>query len=356
MSHIEILAPFSLPPAELAKDLLRELKLPALSMLLSRATRMAPAITAKNTLADGFERALPHEAWLARRFGMGAALAAGGSVPIASALMHVLGITPEPGHWFIAQPVHFHIARDHLVLTDPRQLTLSDADSRALFQTALVSFAEAGLTLCYGSADCWFVHAERHRDLQTATPDAVCGHNIDIWMPQGDSARAWRKLQNDVQMDWHDHPVNDARAEVGMNPVNSLWLWGGAASSEEIGAGSTDALFGFKGWTASFGACAASNQPNAVLGEVLDHPAPQRLLLLDGLIGPALAGDWSHWLELLQQLEVQWFAPLLGALEEGRIDRLSLIMNHGTRLLQWSATRNTLRKFWVKPALTQLLP
>jgi hypothetical protein len=359
MSHIEILLPFGVPPAELAKDLLRDLKLPALSMLLGRGTVSTGALPVEDDQSNEPERAVAHETWLAERFGMGDGLRAGGSPPVAPALMRAMGLTPEPGHWFIVQPVHFHIARDHLVLTDPRRLALSEAESRALHDAALPSFEEAGLRLLYGRADTWFVKADRHADLLTASPDATCGRNIDIWMPKGESARAWRKLQNIVQMDWHASPVNEARAATMAEPVNSVWLWGGAPASilgAPAAAEDTTAMFGFRDWFAAFATRAGSARPEAVARNVIEASEPNRLLLLDALISPALAGDWAEWLAQLQTLEAQWFAPLLAALRDGKVDAVSLIMTHGTQVRQWQTSRNSLRKFWRQPTLAGLLP
>ncbi len=354
MSHIEILLPFSLPPDELARDLLRELRLPALSTLLARASATAAGEPGSAADDDGFARSLPHEAWLARRFGMDAALAAGGSPPVAPALMRAMGLAPEPGWWFVLQPVHLHIARDHLVLTDLRQLALDDDASRALFRAALPAFEEAAMPLVYGNAATWFVRADRHQDLQTATPDATCGHNIDIWMPQGASARDWRKLQNAVQMEWHAHAVNETRSAAGNNPVNSLWLWGGGAAPAE-GLALLQALFGFDDWFAAFGQFAAASTPQATAALTLSSPAVQRLILADDLIAPALAGDWALWLQRFHQIEQRLLAPLLAALAAGEVDTLSLVLCHGTRLEQWRTGRGGLRKFWAKPALTRLL-
>ena len=367
MSEIEILVPFGLPPAELAPDLLRNLTLPAVATLLARGSVSATAASkASSTAADAhddYARALPHEAWLARRFGLGAALQSSGSPPIAASLLRNFGGAPEAGHWFVLQPVHLHVARDHLVLTDPRQLGLSEPDARALFAAARGAFDEAGLTLHFGSADFWFVRADRHRDLQTATPDATCGRNIDIWMPQGDSARAWRKLQNEVQMAWYGHPVNDAREQRRAHPVNSLWLWGGAevpaagtVAARSAASPALDSLLGFSGWLAGFAEYAPTSDPQPVAQAVLAQPASQSLLMLDILIEPALAGDWGRWLECWHNLETRWFAPLLAALGDGRLDRISLLLGDGNRLRDYAVTRNSLRKFWAKPALARMLP
>ena len=351
MPHIEILLPFSLPPDELARDLLRELRLPALSTLLARAS---PTL-AGDAADDGFGRCLPHEAWLARHFGQDAGLQAGGSPPVAPALMRTMGLTPAAGWWFILQPVHLHVARDHLVLTDLRLLTLEDDASRALFRAALPAFEAAGLALVYGNATTWFVRADCHQDLQTATPDATCGRNIDIWTPQGASGRAWRKLQNEVQMEWHAHPVNAARSAAGANPVNSVWLWGGGAALPATSPARPEALFGFADWHAAFGQFATAITMSATAEVVLASPEVQRLVLADELIAAALAGDWAHWLQQFHQLEVRWFAPLLAALGAGKVDTLSLVLSNGTRLENWRTTRAGLRKFWAKPALSRLL-
>lgn len=355
MSHIKILLPFSLPPAELARDLLRELQLPALSTLLARAAAVAAAGSTTPGDDDGFARCLPHESWLARHFGMEAGLTSGGSPPVAPALMRAMGLAPEAGHWFILHPVHLHIARDHLVLTDLRQLALDDDASRALFRTALPAFEAAELPLVYGSASTWFMRADRHDDLQTATPDATCGHNIDIWMPQGASARAWRKLQNEVQMDWHAHAVNEVRSASGRNAVNSLWLWGGGGAAPAATDVPTDALFGFDDWFAAFTRRGTESVPDAASATVLSSTSAQRLVLADDLIAAALAGDWSDWLQQFNKIEERWLAPLLAALAAGKLDSLSLVLSHGTRLEQWRTTRAGLRKFWAKPALTRML-
>ncbi|GAC1429736.1 MAG: hypothetical protein NVSMB6_29000 [Burkholderiaceae bacterium] len=377
MSHIEILIPFGLPPAELAVDLLRELQMPALATLLARS-RCLPAAPGVGTEAqrtpvgpknrgfgdgrhDAFARALPHEVWLARHFGLADPLQADNSPPVAAALMSTFGMEPEPGYWFVVQPVHYHVARDHLVLTDPRQLALEDADARALFAAALPSFAETGLELLYGRADCWFVRADRHRDLVTATPDATCGHNIDIWMPQGASARAWRRLQNEVQMEWHTHRVNETRAADSRLPVNSLWLWGGAAAPIAVActdaAASAEALFNLHGWYAAFGQYTTCRTvvADADVHGLLTNTNSRRLLVLDDLIGPALAGDWVAWIEKMRALETCWFAPILMALQERGVASVSLVLNHNTHLHQWWIARSGLRKFWQKPALARLL-
>lgn len=348
MSHLDILLPFALPPSEMASDLLRALQAPSLAALISRTKSFT------QEAFDGFSHALPHETWLARQFGLTQDMQRDSSPPIATALMKSLGQKPLAGVWFMLHPVHFHIARDHIVLTDQRQLGLSEQESRALFETAQPLFDEVGKTLIYGDAQTWFVRAIDWDGLQTATPDAACGHNIDIWMPKGGAARDWRKLQNEVQMHWHTHPVNAAREERNAKPVNSLWLWGGASMTMEAAPCRYQEVFNLNGWMRGLQQFPLRQMQECSPSDVIAVAPEHGLLVLDELIEPALSGDWSRWLERFAAIDVEWLTPLLAALQEKKLGELSLILTHNAALSKFTVTKTSLRKFWAKPALTRL--
>lgn len=350
MSHLDILVPFGLPPAELARDIVRALQAPALSALLSYGQETATSDEPAAPATDGFARSLPHERWLAHAFGLSGDFMQS-SPPVAPALLRRFAPETADGFWFLLQPVHLHVALDHLVLTDPRQLTLSDAEARALFDAARPIFADAGMTLRYGDASTWLLCADAWRGLATATPDSACGRNIDIWMPQGDAALAWRKLQNEVQMTWFAHPLHEEWMAQGRKPANSLWLWGGGAMAFPEGASRFDAVVNLDG---PLQALAPASIRVAQPDELLAAPFRTPLLVLDELAPAALAGDWGTWIEAMQRLDTQWFAPLLDGLKRGRPGSLSLRLGDGARLRQWQCRRLALRKFWVKPTLAEI--
>jgi hypothetical protein len=352
MTEIDILLPFGLPPAELAGDLLKELNTPALALLASRTT----SESRRHEVSDDFQRALPHERWIARQFGLEDALKENGSPPVAAALMQAMDLPSQPGAWFVLQPVHIHIARDHLVLTDPRQLTLSDTESRILFDIAAPLFHEAGKRVMYGDAGTWFVEAEDWSGLQTSSPDAASGHNIDIWMPKGPGERDWRKVQNEVQMHWFSHSVNEEREGRRLKPVNSIWLWGGPSRPGHESPRHYDKAFNLAAWTQAFRHFVPTHAHTAGARDTMPILGKQNLLLLDNLLEPALSNDWGRWLECMRQLNENWFAPLLQALKSGKLDRISLIITHDSRISRFTATRSSLRKFWVKPTLATLCP
>ena len=328
MTNLEIVIPFALPPAEHAKDLLAALQTPALARLLAKAN-----LQKKHTSA-AFAHALAHECWLAKTSDR--------SPPLAQCAMQQLNLNPEKGYWFMLQPASLHIARDHLVLTDLRQLDISEDESRRLFKIAESLCSESGMTLLYGDARNWFLRADHWRELQTCTPDAACGHNIDIWLPKGEGERDWRRLQNELQMSWHTDEVNEERDQRGAMRINTVWLWGGAAGEAEA---VTDAQAGLQALArAALRFPAPSAPENTVKGQTL---------LLDQLIAPALAGDWSQWLENYAALDSIWFSPLLENLINSGVV-LNLVLTDSSRLMQWKISRYSMRKFWRQPSLKRL--
>jgi hypothetical protein len=348
MSHLDILLPFGLPAAEIAGDVLRALQAPALASLITRTK------SHRREAFDPFSRALPHEFWLARQFGLDECTHKRGSPPVATAAMRACSLTADSGIWFLLHPVHLHIARDHLVLTDQRRLALTEQESRALFDTVKPLFDEIDKPLQYGDAYTWFVRADNWDDLHTATPDAASGHNIDIWLPQGSAERDWRKLQNEIQMHWHVHPVNEERVNRDEKPVNSVWLWGGAATPMAFPPIRYSALFNLQGWANALGRCSSATIKNSTASDIIRAAPTHGLTALDQLVEPALASDWSEWIARLHELESGWFVPILDAVKTGKISQVSLIVTHGTGLAEFTSSQYSLRKFWSTPSLSRL--
>jgi hypothetical protein len=242
-----------------------------------------------------------------------------------------------------------HVARDHMTMTDMRRCAPTEQESRALFETAMPLFQETGKTLLYGSRTTWFLRADDWSGLHTSTPDAAAGRNIDIWMPKGEGERAWRRLQNEVQMEWHENAVNTAREQQRLPAINSLWLWGGT----DIGQPGTGKEFASSDKTLGETGMLASTKASATLESVLRD---QGLLVLDELSESALAEEWGIWLERMHALEKTWFAPLLNALQTGQLAQINLIVGHNAQLREFSVSKTALYKFWAKPSLSRLLP
>lgn len=349
MHHLDILLPFSLPEAGLACNLPRAREIPALAMLLARSQSSQPL-----QHFDPLARALPHEHWLSRQFGLtgaGSADERGNSPCAAVPLLQTHHAPLCEGHWFVLQPAHLHVARHHLVLTDMQQLELEEADARRLFQSALAPCEENGHTLLYIDAATWLIRADGWADLLTASPQAAGGRSIDIWMPAGPGERAWRRLHNEIQMQWFAESLDEEREMHGRKPVNALWLWGGGNAGARSSSSTYQAAFNLHGWMR---ALSTAQQPAPTLETILAAPGGRGLLMLDALLEPGLNQEWGVWLQNMETLERDWFEPLRQALKDKRLNRLSLILTGQDKLLHLTATAASLRKFWVQPSLAKL--
>ena len=339
MSSITLVLPFALPPAELAPDLIKVLDAPALASLLGRSVRSAmPPPSGDRT---GSARVLPHEQWLADRLlgpgGWGGALH--------TALAGASSGTDRGATWWLLHPAHIEITRSSLLLNDLRHLNLSEEHSRALFDSVLGLFTDSGLELRYGDAATWLLRADDWAGLDVASPDAAAGMDLSNWLPRGDSARTFRRLQNEVQMLWHEHPVNTARATQGQAAVNALWLWGPGHPAERAAA-----------------AALAAVDPAPWLRPLVQIPADietlarsdQSIVVCDVLSQAGVAADWSAWLYHLQQLDRTLFQPLLTALRARRFSAVELLLGDRERLISRRITPMSLHAFWRKPAFTAL--
>lgn len=343
MTEITLALPYALPPPEMAPDLLRALKTPALASLLTRNNNL------QYRAYDNDSRVLPHEAWLAHALGLASAPDQPDTrAPLATAVMRGCGLQAEAadGHWFMVQPAHIQLSRTHLLLSDLRALHLTEEESRGLYDIARSYFEELGKPLLHGAPGLWFVRADDWSGLATATPDAAATQNLSDWMPEGEHARDYRKLQNEIQMLWHEHPVNVARQERGMQPVNSFWMWGGSSAAAPSAA--QVAIGGGPTWMQAL-AAPELRQPTAA--QLIAKPGA---VVLPELIPSAQTGDWSDWIARMQRIEDEWCAPLLAALNDGRIGRVTLMLSHRNGWMNVTGGKLAQRKFWRKPTLNSL--
>ena len=361
--RLHLLVPFALPAAVHADALLRDLERPGLEKLLQRATE-----TEREHGAD-FQRTLPHERWLARRFGVVDGTQTD-SAPLAPYMLLADGGTPGAENWACIEPVHIQIARDHLVLVDPGSLALSREDAALLLAQARPLIEELGLTLSAPDPLRWYIHGSALGIVAGASPLRASGRSIEIWLPhdmQAGQAAAevgskeakrstfWMKLQNEVQMSWFEHPVHDNRAALGLQPANSIWLHSQGKLVPVKRA--FDSVFSAQPATRGLGLAGNAHStlrptrlaelPAAVL-------AATTLVELDTLTLPFLHEDWYEWRNALGSLEQDWFAPAMDALEDGQLDAVALTLCGETHSLTLNTTRGDLRKFWRRRAFASL--
>jgi hypothetical protein len=139
---------------------------------------------------------------------------------------------------------------------------------------------------------------------------------------------------------WHEHPANQARQQRGLAPANSFWMWGGApAQAETMAPAGAASLAAAGGGAPSWLRAMTTPGAKAV-------PGAAGIVVLPQLISAGAGNDWGAWLGAMQQLEHEWFAPLLAALRDGRTAELTLILTDREGWTEIRTTKNALRKFW----------
>ncbi|MEJ2601775.1 MAG: hypothetical protein P8172_00540 [Gammaproteobacteria bacterium] len=121
---------------------------------------------------------------------------------------------------------------------DMRELHLLDAcpglapsEADALAETVLPSVRERGLRLHRPGPDRWYLASAESLAFQAASPAVVSAGRIRGELPTGPDATVVAALSNEIQMLWHEHPVNRERAAGGRAPVNAVWIWGGGPAA-----------------------------------------------------------------------------------------------------------------------------
>ena len=393
---LHFLLPFALPAAAQGGAVLSARATPGLDKIVRYATLR------ERVVGEDFQRSLSHEHWLATCYGIAAAHT-DDDVPLAPYMMLADGVAPGDRRWACVQPVHVQVAHDHLMLIDPEMLELAASEADMLLVEARKSVDALGMTLLAPTPRRWYLSGDALGVLMGASPLRATGRSIDIWLPHEAApprprSRSWMKLQNEIQMAWHEHPANQAREARRELPVNSVWLHGQGALGmvkRPFGAVFSDAC-------ASRGLAIASKTPAAMLPESLSDlmaasvlarermtavtatGAPSAkvtgpaapfglpnglpdgtakagkrsgptLIELGSLASPFLTQDWGGWLARLADIEAAWLTPALQSLEQGDIGEIRLTLCSDTGCVTLGLRRFDLKKFWRRRTLPSLL-
>ncbi|CAN1517945.1 hypothetical protein MCERE10_01777 [Burkholderiaceae bacterium] len=253
---MHLLIPGALPLSNVAKDLLPQVEqhCPAL------VERLKTLVATVQELAPEHTGCTPFEAIRLQQLGY--TPPAGANLGTGLAALHAGVKNPSETVW-LAELSAISVGREGATIAHPASFEITTDEADALFDAVSGLWADRAISALPLNNRQWRIWLDPSASTRSLTPAAMAEMRLSDWWPQEDSLREWRRLLNEIQMVWHDHPVNLARAERGEMPINSLWLFGGA-----------------QGWSSTQALSAT----------------------YEGLHTPYLQGDWAAWIAALPAL------------------------------------------------------
>jgi hypothetical protein len=321
---LHLALPGLLWPAQAMQDMVFDLQLPALSWLLGKGSRRLASVN-------------DSQQWLANVAGLT-------ELP-ASALRASAEQQAQTGRWLCLDPIHLRVERTQLIVEDPAALQLTAEEAAALLVDLAPLLEDLG-DLHSASPGEWQLHLHSASNIRTTPLADAIGLNGDQLMPKAGNVKVWRRVLNEVQITLHEHPVNTERTARGLPAVNSLWPWGEGelnTNKPDWQLIQGDGLL-WHGLAQHLG-CKWTALPERYV------PNPGKALVVQPALEIATRQrDAMRWRMALQELEQNWFAPMMQALQSGQLKQLVLHGYGEGQTLSITISGSNRLSFWRKPA------
>lgn len=272
------------------KYLYRELDVPCLSKLLSRAKRAKHQLSYSDFVYSGFTEE--------------------------SLAMHYVDKLGATGYqsYLIAEPTHLRADRDRLLIAESELLQLNENEAYSTIQLINQHFA-GDIYIWYIREDLWLLGCNIDvGDLVSYPIIDIVGENADEYLPTGKSRLKLHALMNEIQMLLHECELNKLRTQEGLIPLNSLWLW---------------------------------DKPNIQLPCLIDRG-------VDSAYYPLQYRDSYAWLGKIREIEQNLISPLLLDLASGKYREINIWIPHMNVTWCFTISKYAMHKFWSNRTLEQI--
>ncbi len=249
---------------------------------------------------------------------------------IAAISAHGDAIDTDGAGWMFAEPAHFQADRDTVNLFPSSHLDISADEAMQLIDALNANFDDRGLSFSRGASGRWYVCCDALALPHTTSFRAAQRGAVFEKLPQSTGKLSWKAIQNEAQMLFHSHAVNERREASGTLTINGLWFWGeGVLPARHMDLKPiVGAVFGDT--PLSIGLAKLSSATIAPLKQwVIDkHESPVNgsLFMLDALTAFHERGDVESWRESALKLDAQILTPLLESLQNGLIEEVVLTL------------------------------
>jgi hypothetical protein len=322
MKHVHVVISDLFLPKSVATDVCAGLHLPVLEKILARGNvQSLPTHSLEDWLCQAF--AVPDQA-------------------IAPVTLLADRVMPDAAYWMRADPVHLRLQRSQTILQTNVEISLDEAQQ--LCESLNQYWADSGMRFFAPHPQRWYLRLDDDPQLNTHSIYQVEGRDSRHYLPQGATALKWHGVMNEIQMLLYGHPVNQACEARGGLPVNSVWLWGGGRAvtlAQPFAKMVSDSEL-----VKSF-AHAANIAHSFIAGEQGNFE--NALYVWEGANVALRRGDFHAWRQSVLWFEQNCMLPLLRALADGELDKVTFDVLQEDNSSRFELTRAMLWKFWLRP-------
>ena len=212
-----------------------------ITLLVEDLSRLAEALPAdrrypslERILARGTYRRIPAESPNHLRFRL-FGQEPPGQLPVA-ALTHasMTGNMPEAGsYWLRADPVTMQADMVRVFMTACGFADCNPSERAMLSGVIRDALALEAIDLPDSPAP-WSFRLDAPLEFEFTPLHEALGMDVSEALPNHVSARAWKRIMTDIQVDLHQCAVNAQRRADGRREINSVWFWGGGSMPEPL--------------------------------------------------------------------------------------------------------------------------
>ncbi len=268
---------------------------------------------------------------------LGQAGVALGDLPVAQ---HCLLIDAQASSYtdcVCAELVHLQADTSNARLIPHQALDISADDSRRLVESVNGLVEEDGLKLIRKDTGELYFTGMPAMQLDSWPAHSLATGKIANYLPRQSEAGDWRRLLTEVQMLFHDHPVNAERAQRQLLPINAIWFWGGRRL-EQYAPTDVDTLVAADAF--SHGLASALKIPVRDASAIDWQAIDGKVVIVElGVYDAWLKGDVDALLQAKHTLNTRWIEPAQQAVADGLIQQFVLDGCEGQAIVETQKKR-----------------
>jgi hypothetical protein len=141
--------------------------------------------------------------------------------------------TGSDAYWLRADPVTMRADMTRVFMTSCGFSGFDSAERTAISRIVQEALLREGLDL-QGEQPPWCFPLQQALEFEFMPLHEALGLDMAEALPVHESARTWKRIMTDIQVELHQCEVNEQRRARGQPELNSVWFWGGGSLPDRV--------------------------------------------------------------------------------------------------------------------------